>query len=81
LRRRSLRERDGLSERTIPGHTELPSQTSKRPRTEGTRPNGQPRLGRLPEDRKHGDSTHSLDVGSITPRLICSARGQLAGSA
>ena len=33
LRRRSLRERDRLSERTIPGHAELPSQTFKRPRS------------------------------------------------
>ena len=32
LRRRSLREGNRLSEWTIPGHAELPSQTSKRPR-------------------------------------------------
>lgn len=40
LRRRSLRERDRLSERTIPGHAEL----HHRP------PNGQPCLGRVPDE-------------------------------
>jgi hypothetical protein len=49
LRRRSLRERDRLSERTIPGHAELPS-PSNGPGAEGARLNGQSRLGRVPEE-------------------------------
>jgi hypothetical protein len=40
LRRWSLRERDRLSERAIPGHIELQSYS----------PNGQARLGRAPEE-------------------------------
>jgi hypothetical protein len=47
LRRRSLRKRDRLSERTIPGHAELPLQTPNGPGAEATRLNGQSRLGRV----------------------------------
>ena len=74
LRRRSLRKWDRLSERTIPGHTELPSLTPERSGAEGTRQNAQLAWVAFRRNRKHGDSTRSRDVCSI-PKADLSTAG------
>ena len=70
LRRRSLREWNRLSEWTIPGHAELPSQTSKRTPA-------RPRLSRVPEEPE----ARGFDAEPLCwfhcPKAVCTPRDHL----